>query len=136
MAYGSQRYRGTRHERKTRERVLSRREDGAEIAQQLIDHDTIQDSIHWDEWDDSYGIWCGDEACACARPPETVTRPRREDCRRWCLGKVGRTHKPEWRGYDAVKHNRVPLGRPCSRWRLLVCTACGRHLDYDFPWFS
>lgn len=92
MAYGHRRYSGTRHERKTNERVLSRREDGEEIITQLFDDlNGIQDSVHWDEWDETYGlIWCGDEACAC----------------------------------------------PCSRWRLLVCTACGRHLDYDFPWFG
>jgi len=135
MAYGHRRYSGTRHDRKVSERVLSRREDGAEIAQQLIEDDTFGDSVHWDEWDDSYGrIWCGREDCACARPPEPVVLPRRKDCRRWCRGKVGRTHRPEWRSWDEAKNSFTPPGRARSRWRVLVCAACGRHLAFDFPW--
>jgi hypothetical protein len=54
--------------------------------------------------------------------------PAKKNTRRWCKGKVGREHQTEWRW-------RYYLGSPavsrkgCYR---LICSVCGKVLDYRF----
>jgi hypothetical protein len=50
---------------------------------------------------------------------------RRKDTKRWCRGKVGVPHRAQWQ----------PMGGSWNHY-LLLCEACGRHLDWCFhaPW--
>jgi hypothetical protein len=45
----------------------------------------------------------------------------KKDTKKWCRGKVGRKHKPECRDGQL------------QGWKNLVCTECGKHLDYYWP---
>ena len=58
------------------------------------------------------------------RPPGGSNK---KNTKRWCKGKVGREHKPECRNYSN------DVGNLFKGWRILVCTDCGKHLDYYFP---
>jgi hypothetical protein len=51
-----------------------------------------------------------------------------KDTKRWCRGKVGRKHRPVCVDYSDLKKMQVRAG-----WKVLVCEACGRHLDYYWP---
>ena len=51
----------------------------------------------------------------------------KKDTKRWCRGVVGREHKPECRPYSD------PPTPYSAAWRLLVCSTCGRHLDWWMP---
>jgi hypothetical protein len=52
-------------------------------------------------------------------PSEPRRSPARKNTKRWCRGKVGLKHQPEWK-------SDVHL----PAFRILACTICGRHLDY------
>jgi hypothetical protein len=58
--------------------------------------------------------------------PKSGRRRSRKDTRRWCRGKLGVLHLAEWRpirpGFDSYE---------------LICTACGRKLDWcsHAPWW-
>ena len=50
------------------------------------------------------------------------------DTKRWCRGKIGVEHEPKCVDFQASKRW---VGERCdalARWKLLVCTACGREL--------
>jgi hypothetical protein len=54
-----------------------------------------------------------------------VIRPpggSRRNTKRWCRGKVGIEHKPECQTDKGI-----------CRHKILVCTECGKHLDWWFP---
>jgi hypothetical protein len=53
----------------------------------------------------------------------------KKNTKKWCRGKVGVKHQPEWVSYNSTKHTSfAPNG-----WRLFICKKCGRELDWDFP---
>lgn len=60
------------------------------------------------------------------RPPSGS----RKDTKKWCRGKVGRTHKPVCMPYNEVKNQ-----RPChsDSWKVLVCSECEKILDHWHP---
>ena len=58
------------------------------------------------------------------RPPSGSGK----NTKRWCRGKVGREHKPECRSYNEVK--RVTFA---PEWKLLICSECGKELDFWMP---
>lgn len=53
------------------------------------------------------------------RPPAST----KKNTKKWCKGKVGREHKPQCRSDP-----RYP-----ASWRHLVCTECGKQLDWYYP---
>jgi hypothetical protein len=55
--------------------------------------------------------------------PDDAPRPKpgSKNTKKWCKGKVGREHKPECRDGHI------------QGWKNLVCTECGKHLDYYWP---
>lgn len=59
------------------------------------------------------------------RPPSGSQK----DTKKWCRGKVGRTHTPKCVSFSELK------GSPgiYRGWKVLVCAVCGRHLDYFWP---
>jgi hypothetical protein len=68
--------------------------------------------------------------------PEAGHSPgsRRKNRKRWCKGRPERAHTPVCLTYAEVK----PVGPLCderftSRWRILVCSTCGKHLAYYYP---
>lgn len=50
----------------------------------------------------------------------------KKNTKKWCRGVVGREHQPECRDDNRIKD-----------WKVLTCSACGKHLDYYYPspWF-
>lgn len=60
------------------------------------------------------------------RPPSGS----RKDTKKWCRGKIGRKHKPKCINYGELK-NTPPILRKI-RWKVLVCSACGKELDFWF----
>lgn len=54
--------------------------------------------------------------------PDVPKHKAKKDTRRWCRGRVGVQHEPEWR-----KSVRGP-------WSEHACRACGRIMDYCFKW--
>jgi hypothetical protein len=51
--------------------------------------------------------------------------------KRWCKGKVGVEHKPECMLYKSVMtHDEVNIFKD---WRQLVCSLCGKRLDWWAP---
>lgn len=73
------------------------------------------------------------------KDPELDNPPRKgghKDKKKWCGGKVGREHKPECFIYhDLHKHNWTAIfsgKRWSDRWRVLVCTVCGKELAYYY----
>jgi hypothetical protein len=64
-----------------------------------------------------------------------------KDTRRWCRGKEGRAHTPKCFKY--LESGKVPTGpgldhskTDAVHWRTLVCTTCGKTLDYYWPWLA
>lgn len=55
--------------------------------------------------------------------------------KRWCAGHVGREHKTAAVDYATVKrHDKPRVDGMYKKWKLLVCTECGKELDRYFPW--
>lgn len=52
----------------------------------------------------------------------------KKDTKKWCRGVVGREHSPQCRSYNETKNYKLS-----NEWKILVCTKCGKHLDYYFP---
>lgn len=52
----------------------------------------------------------------------------KRDTKRWCRGKVGVEHTPECKVYVDVKGYTGMMRNGLKRWRLLVCTTCGKEL--------
>ena len=50
------------------------------------------------------------------------------DTKRWCRGKVGVEHTAECRVYVETKGLAGLMGSALKRWRVLVCTTCGKEL--------
>lgn len=62
-------------------------------------------------------------------PEASKPVPSKKDTKRWCKGKVGVEHKLECRDYVATKNAPEYL----NRWKLLICTACGKELERWAP---
>lgn len=60
-------------------------------------------------------------------------RPKKKDTKRWCGGHVGREHTPKCMTYFESKGETRPYMKFSKRWRLLVCTTCGKELDHWYP---
>lgn len=58
------------------------------------------------------------KALVYPEPNEPRTAAGRKDTKRWCRGKVGVKHSPEWRP-DHI-----------AQFTVYACTTCGRHLDW------
>lgn len=63
-------------------------------------------------------------ALPCIRPPSSSKR----DTKKWCRGKVGAEHRPICVGYNALKNVTY-----APDWKVLLCTECGKHLNYWMP---
>lgn len=50
-----------------------------------------------------------------------------KDCRKWCKGRIGKSHKFIWRDLFEVMHIRKEPASANIRWRIQVCEVCGRH---------
>lgn len=57
----------------------------------------------------------------------------KRDTKRWCRGKVGVEHTSECRVYVETKGHVGRMGSALKRWRVLVCTTCGKELA---TWFG
>ena len=69
--------------------------------------------------------------------PDDHHRPvaGRKNTKRWCRGHVGREHQPKCVSYREVKRSMVGFSSDfAKRWKLLICTVCGKELDYYYPW--
>lgn len=64
------------------------------------------------------------------RSPDEVGKPgaAKKDKKRWCRGKAGIEHKGVCRDYREVKGLGVSIPGFAKKWRLLVCTECGKEL--------
>jgi hypothetical protein len=62
--------------------------------------------------------------------PTEPNTSKKKDKKRWCRGKEGVEHKLQCMKYNEVKHTKYSFG---ETWRLLVCTECGKELDYHYP---
>ena len=58
------------------------------------------------------------KALVYPEPTEPRRAPARKNTKRWCRGRVGVTHLPEWRA------DHLP------NFMVYACTTCGRHLDW------
>ena len=62
---------------------------------------------------------------------------KRKNRKKWCRGKEGVEHQPVCTDYNTVKRHCTPDGWKGGElgkgWRLLVCSVCGRELDYYYP---
>ncbi len=67
-------------------------------------------------------------------PEEAKPTPRRKKNRRkWCRGKVGVVHKPEWVSDPDRNLNfatGTPRADPIYDYQTYVCQSCGKRLDY------
>ena len=69
-------------------------------------------------------------------PGPGVAPVRRKDRKRWCGGHVGRDHTTKCVSYAEVKRVRaLSLGGRSvhDRWKILVCTTCGKELAHHYP---
>lgn len=57
---------------------------------------------------------------------------RHKDKKRWCKGKVGVEHTPVCMPYRK-HHGLAVLDGAMKNWRELVCSRCGKVLDYYYP---
>jgi hypothetical protein len=63
--------------------------------------------------------------------PEVTYTLRHKNKRDYCRGKEGLEHSPKCVDYNATKRN---VGGTFSiDWKLLVCTICGKELDFFMP---
>ena len=60
---------------------------------------------------------------------------KHKDKKRWCKGKVGVEHTPACMPYKH-RYPSTVMGGAQTRWRELVCTKCGKILDYYYPFKS
>ncbi len=56
--------------------------------------------------------------------PEVVKHQSSKDTRRWCRGKKGVPHTPEWKNKNSFSGKLL--------WRIKTCAKCGKKLGYDF----
>jgi hypothetical protein len=68
-----------------------------------------------------------------SRSDEVPAHRAKKNRRHWCRGKVGTPHQPECRPYVEVKPGLPASGVAFADWRVLVCRACGKHLEYYYP---
>jgi hypothetical protein len=67
------------------------------------------------------------------KAPEKPTKYRSsKKTRTWCKGKVGVEHQRKCVPYDDVKA-RIFTTDTSAKWRVLVCTACGKELALWCP---
>lgn len=52
-----------------------------------------------------------------------------KNTKKWCRGVRGRLHKPKCVPYQDMKN----AGWAPGAWKVLVCTECGKELDYFMP---
>ena len=66
---------------------------------------------------------------------------KRKNRKKWCRGKVGVAHQPVCRRYNDAKQKfkaahsefEANLYVHFDTWRILVCSVCGKELDWYYP---
>jgi hypothetical protein len=67
-------------------------------------------------------------------PDQTTPHRASKNKKKWCKGKVGIPHQPVCRKFVEVKKTEFRSTLSISdTWRILVCSECGKDLDYYYP---
>jgi hypothetical protein len=56
----------------------------------------------------------------------------KKNTKKWCRGKVGAEHKPVCVSYNEWE-NRRTWAKWSKDWKVLICSECGKQLDYWWP---
>lgn len=60
---------------------------------------------------------------------QPVRHGNNKNTRKWCRGKVGRQHDPEWVSYAEAKNLSTHI---FGHWRIMRCKNCRKELLYKF----